>query len=46
VVIVALYEWGGLTIQDATHTLMLLRPLIRAEQYHATLADLAALERK
>ena len=43
-VIVALCEWGILTIQDATHALMLLRPLIRAEQYQATLADLAALE--
>jgi hypothetical protein len=45
-VIVALCEWGILTIQDATHALMLLRPLIRAEQYQATLADLAALERR
>ena len=45
-VIVALCDWGILTIQDATHPLALLRPLIRAEQYHATLGDLVLLERK
>jgi hypothetical protein len=44
--IVALCDWGILTIQDATHALALLRPLIRAEQYHAALADLALLERE
>jgi hypothetical protein len=45
-VIVALCDWGILTIQDAMHALALLRPLIRAEQYHAALTDLALLERK
>jgi hypothetical protein len=45
-VIVALCDWGILTFQDATHALALLRPLIRVEQYHAALADLALLERK
>jgi len=45
-VIVALCDWGILTIQGATHALALLRPLIRAEQYHAALADLALLERE
>ena len=45
-VIVALCDWGILMLQDATHALALLRPLIRAEQYHAALADLALLERK
>lgn len=45
-VIVALCDWGILTIRDSTHALALLRPLIRAEQYHAALADLALLERK
>lgn len=45
-VIVALCDWGILTIQDATHALTLLRPLIRAEQYHAALADLTLLEKK
>jgi hypothetical protein len=34
------------TVQDATHALELLRPLIRAEQYHAARTDLAVLERK
>jgi len=42
-VIVALCGWGILTIQDATHALELLRPLIRVEQYHVALADLTAL---
>jgi hypothetical protein len=45
-VIVALCEWGILTIQDARSALGLLCSLIRVEQYHAALADLAALERK
>ena len=45
-VIVALCDWGILTIQDATHAMALLRPLIRAEQYHAALAELALLEKK
>jgi hypothetical protein len=45
-VIVALCDWGILTMQDATHALTLLRPLIRAEQYNAALADLALLEKK
>jgi hypothetical protein len=45
-VIVALCDWGILMLPDATHALALLRPLIRAEQYHAALADLALLERK
>ena len=45
-VIVALCEWGILTIQDARSALELLCSLIRVEQYHAALADLAALERK
>lgn len=45
-VIVALCDWGILTSQDATHALTLLRPLIRTEQYHAALADLALLEKK
>jgi hypothetical protein len=45
-VIVALCDWGILMLQNATHALALLRPLIRAEQYHAALADLALLERK
>jgi hypothetical protein len=45
-IIVPLCAWGILTIQDATHALALLRPLIRAEQYHAALAELAQLEKK
>jgi hypothetical protein len=45
-VIVALCDWGILTIQGATHALALLRPLIRAEQYHAALAELALLEKR
>jgi hypothetical protein len=45
-VLVALCDWGVLTVQDATHALALLRPLIRAEQYHAAHTDLAVLERK
>ena len=45
-VIVALCDWGILMLQDAAHALALLRPLIRAEQYHAALADLALLKRK
>ena len=45
-VIVALCDWGILTIQDARYALTLLRPLIRAEQYHAAFADLALLEKK
>lgn len=45
-VIVALCDWGILTMEEATHALTLLRPLIRAEQYHAALADVALLERK
>ena len=44
--IVALCDWGTITIQDATHALTLLRPLIRTEQYHAALTDLALLEKK
>jgi hypothetical protein len=45
-VIVALCDWGILTIEGTTHALAFLRPLIRAEQYHAAVADLALLERK
>ena len=45
-VIVALCNWDIMTIQDATHALALLCPLIRAEQYHAALAELALLEKK
>jgi hypothetical protein len=45
-VLVALCDWDILTVQDATHALELLRPLIRAEQYHAARTDLAVLERK
>lgn len=45
-IVVALCDWGILTIQEATHALALLRPLIRAEQYDAALADLALLEKK
>jgi hypothetical protein len=45
-VIVALCTWGILTLQDATHALELLRPLIRAEQYQVTRVDLAALQRR
>lgn len=44
-VIVALCDWGSLTIPEATQALTLLRPLIRAEQYHAACVDLALLER-
>ena len=45
-VLVALCDWNVLTVEDATHALELLRPLIRAEQYHAARTDLAVLERK
>jgi hypothetical protein len=45
-VIVALCDWGRLTMQEATHALALLRPLIRAEQYHAARGDLTLLEKK
>src|SRR5690349_9354864 len=45
-VIVALCEGGLLTIQEARRALGLLRPLIRAAQYHAALADLGALEKR
>jgi predicted nucleic acid-binding protein len=45
-VVVALCEWGLVTVTHATQVLERLRPLIRAEQYHAAQADLAASERK
>ena len=45
-VVVALCEWGLVTIAPARQALERLRPLIRAEQYHAVQADLAAFERK
>jgi predicted nucleic acid-binding protein len=45
-VVVALCEWELVTVARAAQALERLRPLIRAEQYHAARAELAALERK
>jgi hypothetical protein len=45
-VVVALCEWGLVTVTHAAQALERLRPLIRVEQYHAAQADLAAMERK
>ena len=45
-VLTVLCAWDVLPVQDAMQALALLRPLIRAEPYHAARADLAALERK
>lgn len=45
-VVVALCDWGLVPLAHARRALERLRPLIRAEQYHAAQADLAAMERK
>jgi hypothetical protein len=45
-VVVALCEWGLLTVQGAQEALGVLRPLIRLEQYHTARADLDTLERR
>ena len=45
-VVVALCAWELVTVPHARQALECLRPLIRAEQYQAAQADLAAMERK
>jgi hypothetical protein len=45
-VVVALCDWGVVSVAHARQALERLRPLIRAEQSHAAQADLAAMERK
>jgi predicted nucleic acid-binding protein len=44
-VVVALCAWNHLTVLNAKQALLVLRPSIRNDQYHAALADLEALER-
>jgi len=45
-IVVALCEWGLVTVECAAQALERLRPLIRTEHYHAARVDLAAMERK
>jgi hypothetical protein len=45
-VVVTLCDWELVTVPHARQALARLRPLIRAEQYHAAQTELAAFERK
>jgi hypothetical protein len=44
--VVALCEWGVVTVECASQALEHLRPFIRTEQYHAAQGELAAWERQ